>query len=494
MQFGHLLSTSQLPAPLRGGDTEVDSICIDSRRCRAGCCFVAAAGTHVDGHAFIRDAVSAGASAIVCRDPQAVPNGVATAVVDDPRRAAGLLAQAVRGWPARRLTCIGVTGTNGKTTVAHMVRAMVIAGGGRAGLLGTIAYDTGVRRGASSVTTPDPVELAAMTAEMVAAGRTHLVMEVSSHALDQDRTAGLDFRVGIFTNLTGDHLDYHGSMDAYGRAKARLFAALAPESTAVINADDAAGRRMADASRAPVGWYGVDADADIRARIERADAAGTVFQLDVPGRRVRVEAPLIGLHNVRNALAAVAAGLALDIPLETLVRALREMPFVAGRLQRVGGDVPFDVFVDYAHTDDALRNVLTALRPLCRGRLIVVFGCGGDRDRTKRPRMARVAQELADCLVITSDNPRSEDPRAIIDEMLAGLDRPARDAAVVEVDRRRAIGQAIRLAGPGDIVLIAGKGHETYQIIGSTTTDFDDAAVAREMIAARRRAGSSETP
>ncbi|MCY2925678.1 MAG: UDP-N-acetylmuramoyl-L-alanyl-D-glutamate--2,6-diaminopimelate ligase, partial [Planctomycetota bacterium] len=419
-----------------------------------------------------------------------VPAGVPLAVVPNTRQAVGPIAQAFHDWPARKLTCVGVTGTNGKTTVTTLIRAILARAGHRAGLVGTIAYHAGSRDVKAAATTPDPITLAQLCAEMIAAGQSHLVMEVSSHALDQGRTSGLAFAAGVFTNLTGDHLDYHGTMEAYKAAKLRLFAQLDKQAAAVINRDDAAAEDfLAAASGAgTVLSYGLNATADLWARIGRIDAAGTRFTLTHAGTETEFATSLIGRHNVYNCLAATGAGIALGVPMAAIAAALGETGNVRGRLERVDVPAPYSVFVDYAHTDDALRNVLSALRPLLQGgRVIVVFGCGGDRDRTKRPRMAAVAQDLADRIIVTSDNPRSERPEAIIEEILAGLSEQGRRRTDVQIDRRAAIEQALALAAPGDIVLIAGKGHETEQVVGSQRLHFDDVETAAEVM--RRREG-----
>jgi len=493
MRFSELLVAAELADARRTGDAEVTDVSADSRRCRAGCCFVAVRGTAADGHRYIPAAVSAGAAAVVCEDSSAVPDGTPWAAVADTRAAAGRLAQAIRGWPARKLTCIAVTGTKGKSTVAVLTRAALEAAGMPAGLFGTIAHETGLRAVPAATTTPDAMELAEMTAEMVRAGKTHLVMEASSHALDQDRTAGLTFRVGVFTNLAGDHMDYHGTMEAYFLAKRRLFERLDRGATAVINRDAPRpeglprppGELLAEATKAEVLWYGLSPAAELWARIDRIDSGGTDFAVRWGGRQEAVHVPLIGRYNVLNCLAAAGAAGAVGADLAAALRGIAGVGSIRGRLQRVPSAMPFDVFVDYAHTDDALRNVLGALRPLTKAHLIVAFGCGGDRDRTKRPRMARACEELADLVVVTSDNPRSEKPQAIIDEICAGFTPAGRDRALVEPDRRAAIELAVARAEAGDVVLIAGKGHEDYQIIGGRRTHFDDVEVASEALAAR---------
>jgi len=426
--------------------------------------------------------LGAGASAVICEDNSLLPD-IPHAVVPCTSLAAGPLAQAIANWPARKLTAVGVTGTNGKTTVAALTAAILEAAGRPCGLLGTITYSTGARCADALNTTPGAVQLAELTAEMVAAGKSHLVMEASSHALDQDRTAGIDFDAAVLTNISGDHLDYHKTMDAYVAAKRKLFESLKGGAVAVINRDDAAGEEMAAAAE-NVLWYGVSSQADLRGRVERLGADGSAFAMDWRGREVSVVTPLIGLYNVYNCLAAAGTAIALGVDAQVAARALADVHCVPGRLQRV--DVAdFTVFVDYAHTDDALANVLQALRPICKGRLILVFGCGGDRDRTKRPRMAQVAEKHADRIIVTSDNPRGEPAAAIIEEIMAGFTASGLSAAEQIEDRATAISTAIAMAEAGDIVLIAGKGHENYQIIGDERRHFDDVQCARKAIAER---------
>jgi UDP-N-acetylmuramoyl-L-alanyl-D-glutamate--2,6-diaminopimelate ligase len=486
MQFDQLLATAGLEVDPPASPVEVGSVTFDSRRAAPGTCFVAVRGWTHDGHDFIPAATKAGCAAVVCEDPSNVPARVPCAVVGNTHDALGQLAQAIRGWPARQLVNIGITGTNGKSTVAHLVHRILESAGHSPALLGTIQYQTGQRSIEAGTTTPDPVMLAELMSEMVQSGRTHLVMEVSSHALHQHRAAGVDFHVGLFTNLSGDHLDYHGTMDQYLAAKRRLFESLRPDAVAVINSDDPHAQAMAQATAAPVLLYGLEEHPDLRGRIERLDDRGAEFTLEHGRRQVTVVSSLIGKHNVLNCLAAAGAGVALDVDLPTIAVALGSASPVPGRLQRVPGRAPYQIFVDYAHTDDALANVLSSLRQVVQGRLMVVFGCGGDRDRSKRQRMGRVAAQMADHVIVTSDNPRSEDPVAIIDEILAGLDTGARNRCDVQPDRRKAIAMAIDLAADGDIVLLAGKGHEKYQQIGDRRVEFSDMAVAGELI---RRGG-----
>ncbi|HDZ20560.1 MAG TPA: UDP-N-acetylmuramoyl-L-alanyl-D-glutamate--2,6-diaminopimelate ligase [Phycisphaerae bacterium] len=483
MLLSELLSDAGITPQSLSGDAELTALTDDSRQVGKGACFVAIRGAVADGHRFIASAAEAGATAVICEDAAQVPAGIPHAVVADTREAIGPLAQAIHGHPGRALSVVGVTGTNGKTTVTWLLRRILESAGFRPGLLGTICYEAGARHEPATTTTPDPIHLAAMMAETVAAGGTHMVMEVSSHALDQHRVAGVDFDVVVLTNITGDHLDYHGTPEAYVAAKRRLFESLRADAVAVINRDDPAGDLFEQASQAPVTWYGLSSAAEVWARIDRVDIGGTEFLLTAGERQMAMTTPLIGRHNVYNCVAAAAVADALGVDLQTVADALAKTDCIPGRLQRVASEEPFSVFVDYAHTDDALSNVLGALRPITAGRLILVFGCGGDRDRTKRPRMARVAQDFADQLVITSDNPRTEDPPSIINEILTGLDNSHRRGATVLVDRRSAIAEAIGQAQAGDVVLIAGKGHETYQVIGDRRIDFNDAAVASEILA-----------
>ena len=477
MPFQTLLAEAGLPAETRGLNPAITDVQADSRRCGPGVCFVAIRGTQVDGHRFIADVIARGTSAIVCEDPTGIPADVPHLVVPDTKAALGPLAQGLLGWPARKLIGVAITGTNGKSTVAHLIHAVLAEVGIRAGLVGTIVYDTGAGATPATMTTPDPVALARMTDEMVRAGATHLVMEASSHALHQNRLAGLSPQVGVFTNLTGDHLDYHGTMEEYLAAKRLLFESMGPEATAILNGDDPASDAMAAATQATVCRFGLSPLADLQARIETIDHTGTTFTMRVRGETYGVTTSLIGRHNVYNALAALGVCDALGVPLAAAADAMSRAGDVPGRLQRIPTPPQRDieVFVDYAHTDDALKNVLSALRPITRNRLLVLFGCGGDRDKTKRPRMARVAASQADVLFVTSDNPRTEDPQAILDDVLAGLDPAGRSKAHVEVDRRAAIALAIAQARPGDVVLVAGKGHETYQILGQQHVHFDDA-------------------
>lgn len=490
MQFTHLLTRAGIEALEVHQDAAVGHVASDSRQVRPGSCFIAIRGPQADGHGFIAQAVAAGATAIVCEEPAGLPSSVAWARVADSAAAAGPLAQAALDWPARKLTLVAVTGTKGKTTFTYLARHILHAAGHSAGLIGTIRHEWPGGAVAAGNTTPGAVELAELMARMVAAGATHAVMEVSSHALDQRRTAGLDFAAAAFTNLSGEHLDYHRTMDEYLLAKRRLFESLAGSAVAVLNRDDHASEAVAAATPARLLWYGLNSAADLNARIERIGASGTAFRLSCGGQSVAVDSRLLGRHNVANCLAAAGACLALGVELPVIGRALSEPIHVPGRLQRVPSAAPFEVLVDYAHTDDALDNALAAVRPLTSGRLIVMFGCGGDRDRTKRPRMAKVAAARADAVIVTSDNPRTEPPLKIIDDIVAGFGEADQAKVTVEPDRRLAIERAIEAAEAGDVVVLAGKGHEDYQVIGKTKHHFDDAEVAAAALA--RRFGAAE--
>jgi UDP-N-acetylmuramoyl-L-alanyl-D-glutamate--2,6-diaminopimelate ligase len=466
------------------------SIQIDSRQVRPGDVFVAISGTACDGHDFIEQAIAGGATHIVHETGRTMPRAThpdKTPVfvpVANPAQAAGLLAQAAQGYPGSRLTSLAVTGTNGKTTVTFLVRSCVQAAGSKCGLMGTVVYDTGSGSTVSSLTTPDCLTIAAAQRQMVDAGAQYMVIEASSHALSQDRLAGVGFTAAAFTNLTGDHLDYHKTKENYLAAKIRLFAALAPAATAVLNKHAPESQSIAQATKARVCRYAIDEPADLTAHIESMTVDGTRFALEYQGRREQVKTPLLGRYNVANHLAAAGLCLAAGLDLRTVAAGLSALRGVPGRLEKVESD-GFAVLVDYAHTDDALQNVLTTLRPLCPGRLMVLFGCGGDRDKTKRPRMAKVTEQLADVVIVTSDNPRTEPPEAIIRDILTGFEEPGSERVTVEPDRRKAIELAIETARPQDVVLIAGKGHETYQIIGTKKTDFSDQDIARQCLRER---------
>ncbi|MBM3875903.1 MAG: UDP-N-acetylmuramoyl-L-alanyl-D-glutamate--2,6-diaminopimelate ligase [Verrucomicrobia bacterium] len=477
------LAPTKVEGPL---DLEISGITYDSRRVTPGMVFVAMKGANVDGHDFIAPAVARGAAAVVCERNGFATTRTAKIIVSDSRAALACASLAYFGRPSCRLKVAGVTGTNGKTTVTFMLKQMLEASGVRTGLLGTVGYEIGGRILPAPRTTPESLELQDMMAQMLRAGCGACVMEVSSHALDQQRVAGAEFDVGIFTNLTRDHLDYHRTMEDYFAAKLRLFTGWphgAKRGVCVTNVDDPFGARIARETNAPATLgFGLSNRADIRAANIRLGRADTAFELHANGAAHPVRMPLIGRHNVYNALAAVGGALALDVPTAAVLKALRSMRAAPGRLEPVECAQPFAVFVDYAHTDDALRNVLTALRDVTTGRLLLAFGCGGNRDTGKRARMGKVAAQLSDACIITSDNPRNEPPAAIAVAIQEGWHAARADGYHVELDRRRAIDQVLAMARPGDTVLIAGKGHETYQEIQGTVAPFDDRLHAREAL------------
>ena len=456
-------------------------VCADSRLVRPGDCFVAVKGTANDGHDFISKAIEKGAKYIVAQ--QACPsNGATLILTDDSAKALGILAQAAKGNPAAKLANLAVTGTNGKTTITFLVRSIIQASREKCGIIGTVINDTGGGSVESTMTTPDATTLADMMAQMVQNRAKYMVIEASSHALSQQRLAGIDFKAAAFTNLTGDHLDYHKDMDNYLGAKSLLFENLAPGAFAILNKQSPASGKIATKTKAKVLYYAVDEPADIRADIVQMNSSETVYDFTYNGHRLRVHSPLLGKHNISNHLAAAGLCLAAGSDLAAVVKGLEAMKIVPGRLEAVRCGQDFAVLIDYAHTDDALQNVLSTLRPLCKGELTLVFGCGGDRDKTKRPRMAKVAYKMADQIFVTSDNPRTEKPDAIIADILAGLPAPLPTNVTVEADRQKAIGLAIKSAAKDDIILIAGKGHETYQIIGKRKFDFSDRAVAENFL------------
>ena len=497
IKLGQLVETAALRVVRGATDRRLSDITEDSRQATPGCLFIARRGTKVDGRQFVAGAIERGATAVLSEDDSL---NVGTATLLCPAGASlpfhevmAITAECFFGSPSRALTLMGITGTNGKTTTSHLIQQLLINAGWQCGLIGTVFVDDRKSRLPSDLTTPSAIDLSRTLARMVANGCSQVVMEVSSHALHQGRTEALEFDVGIFTNLSGDHLDYHGTMEAYAAAKARLFATLPPGGLAVINADDPFAKTMIAACRAPVRRTRItDApapqDGEASASISRLGPASTTAEFTGPWGTFEAEVPLIGRHNVINALQATCVAAWCGVPREALAESLARCAAPPGRLEPVHHPLaPFAVFVDYAHTDDALANVLRAANPVVPegGRLTVVFGCGGDRDRTKRPRMAAVACKLAERVFITSDNPRTEDPQAIVNEVLAGV--PGDTAAVVttEVDRKAAIIRCIAEARTNDVIVIAGKGHEDYQIVGTKKQPFDDRLFAAATLQAR---------
>ena len=468
----------------------IHGIAYDSRRVGRGDVFVALRGLHTDGAAFARQAVERGAVAVVSEQPAPPEMSVRWTTVGDARLALALLAAAFHRHPSADMQVVGITGTNGKTTTAYLVASIFDAAGIRCGILGTVAYRIGEEMREATHTTPEAPEVHGLLREMVDRGCGACAMEVSSHALALRRADGVTFAAGVFTNLTRDHLDFHADMEAYFRAKRRLFEMLPQGAPSLINADDPRGAALAGAGGRAI-TYGINRPADITPGPLSFSLEGLTFDVRTPRGTVHVKSALVGRPNVYNILAAVSTATALGLSFDAIERGVALLEGVPGRFQVVSGakdDVT--VVVDYAHTDDALRNLLETARPLARGRLITVFGCGGDRDRAKRPLMGAVAGRLSDLILITSDNPRSEDPHRIIEEIQRGLTSDTRrdsgQRLLAIVDRRAAISKAIELARPGDLVLVAGKGHEKYQVIADQVLPFDDVAVAREALGRRR--------
>jgi UDP-N-acetylmuramoyl-L-alanyl-D-glutamate--2,6-diaminopimelate ligase len=474
---------------VRGGlDRPISGITLDSRRVVPGNLFFALPGLRADGATFIDEAIDRGAVAVVTQKPVALPHARVTFIqVADARTMLARVAQRYYRFPDRELEVVGVTGTNGKTTVTHLLKHL-LNGTQRVGLIGTVSYDLGARTVPSYKTTPESLDVFGMLAQMRDAGCRQAVMEVSSHGIDQKRVLGLQFQAAVFTNLTRDHLDYHGSLEAYFGVKTRLFTGGtgALPRVAVVNLDDPSGRRLAALVPAgvPCVTFGEDPAAAVRAEAVTLEFRRSAFRLVWPGGTALVESPLLGRYNVSNLLAALATCHALGRDLRPLLPKLASFRNVAGRMERIEEGQPFNVLVDYAHTDDALRNALGMLRAVTPGRLLVVFGCGGNRDRTKRPLMTRAVQELADFAWATADNPRSEPLARIFADMQPGVIAPDRLAFVD--DRRRAISLALDAARPGDCLLIAGKGHEPYQEFADTVIPFDDREVVRELIGVKR--------
>lgn len=472
---------------VRWGDAaqiEVAGLTQDSRQVRAGMVFVAIRGTNSDGHQFLSTAARAGALALVVEDEAQIPSEYSGAVVKvaSTRQTLESLAQKFYGDPARALFCVGVTGTNGKTTITYMVEKIFNRFGWPTGVIGTIDHHLGQKKWVSQLTTPDALTLQQRLHEFVQGGARAAAFEVSSHALTQSRADRLPFAVGIFTNFTRDHLDYHGTMENYFAAKERLFSELLGRhpsvGVAVLNGDDPWIRKVRVKNGLQTWWYG-QSKADFQFKVLRQDLNGTVFHLQTPLGPCEVSLPCPGLHNVYNATAALASALAAGCPLATAVEALAEFRGAPGRLEKVVNPRGLHIFVDYAHTDDALRTVLRALHEVraqsaSRGRIITVFGCGGDRDRGKRPLMARAACEFSDVLVVTSDNPRTEQPNQIISEIVSGIPAEWSGERFIEPDRRNGLARALQTALEGDVILVAGKGHEDYQIIGDRKQPFSD--------------------
>jgi UDP-N-acetylmuramoyl-L-alanyl-D-glutamate--2,6-diaminopimelate ligase len=486
MKLSQLLEGVELKRPLIDAEREIAAPCYDSRRAVPGSAFFAIRGEATDGNRFVDAAAERGAVAVISEMPRPATHGsnVAWAEVADARKSLAIAAANFFGNPADALQLVGVTGTNGKTTTSYLLDSILRAAGRTSGLFGTIAYRTPLASVAATTTTPESLELQSFLSDIVRAGGTHAVLEASSHALSMDRLWGCQFAVAVFTNLTRDHLDFHKSFEAYFAAKRRLFEGTGkgPARIGVINSDDPYGERLENIATRTL-RYGLRSG-EITTRKFTLTAAGLDFEAETPVGPIAVRSQLVGRTNVYNILAAIGAAIALEIAPAAIAAGIAQIESVPGRFERVDAGQPFLVVVDYAHTDDALANLLATSRELLAGggRILTLFGCGGDRDRAKRPLMGEAAGRASDFVVLTSDNPRSEDPLLIINDALVGLQRTEAEYRV-EPDRERAIGLVLEQARAGDIVLIAGKGHENYQVLSDRTVDFDDREVARRLLA-----------
>ncbi|MBI3578582.1 MAG: UDP-N-acetylmuramoyl-L-alanyl-D-glutamate--2,6-diaminopimelate ligase [Ignavibacteriales bacterium] len=471
-------------------DVEVHRIQYDSRKIEQGDCFVAIRGTGSDGHQFIGNAVSKGAKVVVMENDGFLPDsffmhaGVVKAIVSDSRKAMATMAANFFGHPSKKMKLVGVTGTNGKTTTSSIIQAILEAAGNKTGLIGTIEYRIGNNVIPATHTTPESLELNELLARMVETGCTSVSMEVSSHALHQSRVYGLEYAAAVFTNLTQDHLDYHNTMEEYFQAKKILFDGLTASSWGVTNADDNWGTKILASTTAKKLTYGVTSSADIRATDIQLSINGTSFAVQHEGKTTMIHSSLVGRFNVYNILAAFSAGVGLGIPKEIIRDGIENIKSVRGRFERIASPKGWTAIIDYAHTPDALEKCLTTIHDVLpkenRGKIITVFGAGGDRDKKKRPMMGEVAGRLSDVVIVTSDNPRTEDPQAIINDVVKGV--PQRVRFVQEVDRRKAIEKAIAQASAGDVVLVAGKGHEDYQVIGTEKIHFSDREAVEKLL------------
>jgi UDP-N-acetylmuramoyl-L-alanyl-D-glutamate--2,6-diaminopimelate ligase len=506
MRLGDFLKIYQVARAEGDLDRAVLGLSYDSRRVRPGEIFFAIPGEKTDGHEFIADAVRRGAAAVVFSREGNWPGAAAALKVKDVRNSMALWSAHFYGRPSEKVQLVGVTGTNGKTTLTYLLESVLGAASLEPGVIGTINYRYCGHEIPSHHTTPESLDLQAMLAEMSNSGVNAVAMEVSSHALVQERVRGLNFDVGVFTNLSRDHLDYHRDMDEYFRAKSKLFtdylkASSKPRKAAVIYGEDPRGRQLIEELRSAdldLWSYGESERWDVHPVVVESDVRGLRGVVQARERKIPFDSPLIGAANLQNIMGAVGVARALGVDAEAVTEGIMRLKSVPGRLEKVPNDRGITILVDYAHSPDALEKVLGAVKPLTRGKLITVFGCGGDRDRGKRPIMGEIAARLSDIAVLTSDNPRTEDPRAILDEVETGVMRTslkkfaasdivpsagASEAArgyVVEADRRKAIGIAVAAAAAGDLVLIAGKGHEDYQILGTNKIHFDDREIARQ--------------
>lgn len=482
MKLASLLSEIKVNSVFGEKDREIKGICYDSRKTQKDFIFVCVVGFETDGHKYIESAVSKGATVIVAQNGSEipkVPESVTLVVVDNTRTALASLAACFYDHPEKKLKVIGITGTNGKTTVTTLVKSILEYDGKKAGLIGTNANMIGERVIPTERTTPESLELFELFSEMVKEDVTHVIMEVSSHSLELSRVYGIEFSVGAFTNLTQDHLDFHITMENYLNAKKKLFNI---SKIGVVNADDEAGISIIKDGACPITTFGIENDADFKVTDIKMSARGVIFKMVCDGVEQTVRVGIPGRFSVYNALTAIGVVSALGIPVEKAIEALTFAKGVCGRCETVYTKTDYSVIIDYAHSPDGLENIINTVREFTENRVITLFGCGGDRDRTKRPIMGKIAGELSDYLIVTSDNPRTENPSAIIEDILVGVKESGCEHIVIE-NRREAIGFALSFAKTGDCVILAGKGHETYQIIGKTKNHFDEREVIAEILA-----------
>lgn len=497
MKLSDLIKGVEINSMTGDMNAEITGVACDSRKVVPGKLFVAVRGLKTDGHLYLKDAIAKGAATLLIEEGynamESFPIPVVT--VSDSRKAIARVAVNYYGAPSTRLNLIGVTGTNGKTTTTYLIKSIFEGLNRKVGLIGTVSYSNGNRVLEASHTTPEALEFQGLLRGMADNGCEYAVAEVSSHALALKRVYGTDFRTAVFTNLTQDHLDFHEDMEDYFRAKALLFSDLSPRNRAVINVDDPYGKRLTGMTKCSLYTYGLNSNADLSGKNVNLNMDGLEFDAITPAGQVHIKSGLVGIYNVYNVLAAIGAALSFKVPLEKIASGIASVTSVPGRFEKIESGLGFGIVVDYAHTENALRLLLEAAKGFALRRTIAVFGCGGDRDKGKRPLMGKAAMELSDYVIVTSDNPRTEDPRKIIEGIEAGIkeamntmNTSSKRAAGYRLipDRRSAIEEAIHVAEEGDLVVIAGKGHECYQIIGCEKFHFDDREEAREAIRKRR--------
>ena len=462
-------------------DCEIKGISCDSRNIAPGYLFVAIKGQRHDGHKFVKQAIDKGAAALILQNDLSFKTEVVKILVPDSRAALACASAAFFGYPAKNLKIIGITGTNGKTTVSYLIEKILDCAGCPCGVIGTVNYRLGRKQYSAVNTTPQADILQSFLQEILLAKSKYAIIEVSSHALAQHRVDCLDFDLSIFTNLSQEHLDYHGNLDNYFSCKSGLFERLAADAFAIINADDVYGRKLIKKVRSKILTFGIERPAQIRAKNLNLGINKIKFTAVTPGGNIEIDSPLIGRHNVYNILAAISAAFVEGIDFSAIASGISSCIYIPGRLERVDCAQEFEVFIDYAHTEDGLEKALQALQQIKKNKIILVFGCGGDRDKTKRPKMGKVATRLSDSVILTNDNPRSENPEQIVSDILKGIDKKATNYKIV-LDRFQAIQEALSFAGRGDIVVIAGKGHESSQIFADRTVPFSDREAAEEIL------------